>query len=380
MLERTAREPAGRGVVRRSQCTGSRRNQVSCRAGEAPGQPDGLGLGLLLGALPVQEPQHLRVPQRAGRRPALPQPGAASAVPPRTSPASHIRSTRAAIRSSSTRTRQRRGRCVRPGRPASSSGSVAVKAPGQLDDLQRADDPAPVRRQDRDGRGRGERREPGVQRPRARTRRARPRAGLRTAGSVPGNCRSSSTARTYSPEPPTSTGVTPPARQPVDRCPGQPLVPGDAGRLARRPRRRAGDAVIAAALGRRASLAVPMSMPRYSCIESALTTSPPSRLGDGDAPGPTCRRPSGRRPRPPQAGLIDCPRPPSSPSVDARHERSAPRQTTSGSGHGHLRQGEERGEGRRRRSRRQGRRPGRQGQGLGREGRRRARRQGHRAP
>ena len=121
---------------------------------------------------------------------------------------------------------------MRPARTPGRAGVARERPAGQLDDLQRAHHPAAVPGQDR---GRGVRVDAA---PAGRAARPAPAAAssassrARTAGSVGGISSRSSTARTYSPDPPTRTG-TPPARG--DRRPraarASPLVRGHAGLL-----------------------------------------------------------------------------------------------------------------------------------------------------
>ena len=165
--------------------------------------------------------------------------GVQQAATSSTSPPRHICSTRAAIRSS--RTSRGTPRPIWTERHASSPpGASRERAPGHLDHLEGAHDPAAVAGQDRGGGRRIGRGEPAVQRggPRA----ASSASSLaRSAGSVRGTA-----GRRWPP------GRTGPTRRPGSASgrgrrrrrslAGGPLVPDHARGLASRPRRRAGDA------------------------------------------------------------------------------------------------------------------------------------------
>ena len=125
------------------------------------------------------------------------------------------------------------------------------------------------------GRHRVRRRELGVQRPGALGLDARPRAAPGPRRRCPGNSMWSSSARTYRPEPPTATARWPRPSISSSAARARCLVVARPRRPRARPGRPGGGAGRPAAR-RAVSLAVPMSMPRYSCMASALTTSPPS--------------------------------------------------------------------------------------------------------
>ena len=229
-----ARTPAvPRRRSRASATARSRRNHDSCRRTKPPGGRDHLRRAPVLvhsrraGAAPGRSPAR-------GTPSALAQAGALAA--PRTSstsPAAHIRSTRAAIRSSS----RARG-AVRPephpaDRPASSVGAARAASPRTGAPVISTTSSArtirrPLLGQDR----RGGRRVAAARAARAarpgRPRRARPPAGPARAGRCRGTPGRRATALTYSPDPPTSTGTRPRADDRVDRCAGQPLVVRDA--------------------------------------------------------------------------------------------------------------------------------------------------------
>ncbi|OEI67234.1 hypothetical protein Cus16_3135 [Curtobacterium sp. ER1/6] len=166
-------------------------------------------------------------------------------------------------------------------------------------------------------------------------------SSARSSGSVPGNARSKRTAETYRPLPPTSTAVPPPA---VIRSTSARASRWYAATLASSvtsstsswwctmPRRSSSD-----------SFAVPMSMPRYSCIASALTISagrPASRRcsaivrATSDLPvpvAPTTAIRSGRSSGVAAAAAA------SSPDTEARQtERHRPRTRTRRGGGGHA--------------------------------------------
>ena len=242
---------------RRGQRTrGSRRNQDRCRRTNRR-----VALTVCSRACSGRrrDAQHLLVAQRpAGRRP-VPQPDAVQRAHLGDQPG----------RPTSGPPWPRPGRRDRSGRQSDVHGVVPLdrlrqrrreRPAGQLDHLQRPDEPAAVRRQDPLGRlgvhlGQSRRgAAPGRARP------ARPPAG--PAG--PGRCRGSrarrATARTYSPEPPTSSGIRPrastssiaagPAAGTRRRWPARSR-PSTSSRWCGTPRRSAG-----------VGFAVPMSMPR----------------------------------------------------------------------------------------------------------------------
>ena len=171
------------------------------------------------------------------------------------------------------------------------------RPPGHLDHLQRADDPPPVRGQDAARGVRVERGQPGVQRARARRRRAPAPGGPARPGRCPGNParpgRRGGTGRTRRPGSAPGRGRSP-RRSP--RGPAAGTRPRS--RRAGRPTRPAGGAGCRARSAT-ASLAVPMSIPAYSCIESALMISPPSVVRPAAAPARTSRPRSARAPRSP---------------------------------------------------------------------------------
>ena len=241
-VERPRRPGPGRCAS--SQCTrGSRPNQPIClRASRR------VPAAIAARASSARElaAQHARAPRRS--------PTARDAVRP--SPCSRealdLRRPARAPTSASTRAvdplvEHARGRS--PGRSAPpaprrrAAGRLAEYGPpGELDDLERAHDPPRVARADR------RRRRPGraaassacsARDPSASTR-ASSRA--RTSGSVPGNSMWSSSARTYSPEPPTATARRAAPVDLVERGARARLVVGDRRVLVRRRARRAGGA------------------------------------------------------------------------------------------------------------------------------------------
>ena len=175
-----------------------------------------------------------------------------------------------------------RGRRGPTGSTSVGSGSARdERLARDLDDLQRAHDAAAVGRQDRLG-GRRVHLGAGAH----AVARARPSASsassrARTSGSVPGKRRSSSTADTYRPLPPTTIGTAAARADPVDRPPAP--APGTPPRVtacdgSHTSTRWCGTPPRSAGVG----VAVPMSIPRYTCIESVPTISAgrPTRLRD----------------------------------------------------------------------------------------------------
>ena len=149
-----------------------------------------------------------------------------------------------------------------------------VRAPGDLDDLERAHDPAGVARADAVGGDRVPAGQLGVQRP--RTLGLDPR--LEACAHLGVGAGELHVVEQRADVEPRAARPRPRGRR-ATRCPAarRGRAPGSR----RRTRPRAGRARRAGGAGRprarrACSLAVPMSMPRYSCIASALTTSPPS--------------------------------------------------------------------------------------------------------
>ena len=111
-------------------------------------------------------------------------------------------------------------------------GEVAERRAGDGRHLEGAHGPAHVARLDLRGGHRVGRVQAPVERAGAQRRRPRASSSARTAGSSPGNSRSSTTARKYSPDPPTSSGRRALARTIVGRPPGGLLEASDRERLA----------------------------------------------------------------------------------------------------------------------------------------------------
>ena len=179
---------------------------------ESPCRADGLVPRLVEGEGPVEVVEHLRVPQGAGRRAPLAAARAAPGRPPRRRArrrASRRPAARSARRAASRgarsptctvgRTYAPSGRVAVNGRPVSSTtssarttrrtfaGSIAAAAAGSRSASSACSARGP-------------------------TCAALASQRARTSGSVPGNSSGSSSARTYSPEPPTTTGTRPRAR------------------------------------------------------------------------------------------------------------------------------------------------------------------------
>src|ERR1700759_184659 len=123
-------------------------------AGEAPGGAHGLVAGLIPGQLAVEITEHLLVAERAARGLAVPQAaggqlpdlrlaaGRPHAVDPGLDPAVEFRAV------------YLEAELDRGAATVVAGHRRAERAPGQLDDLKRADDPAAVAGQDHGGRGR----------------------------------------------------------------------------------------------------------------------------------------------------------------------------------------------------------------------------------
>ncbi len=166
---------------------GSRRNHDSCRRTNRLVARTVCARRLRRAVLPVEEPQHLGITQRPAGRPALAQPGPRpGGGPPRPARWRTSAPVRSAIRASSSARSTRQPDLHRRVHRLVPRHRRAERPAGQLDDLERAHDAAPVGRQDRGGGHRVERR------PAARAAAAGPRlapAPPPAGRAAPGRCR-----------------------------------------------------------------------------------------------------------------------------------------------------------------------------------------------
>ena len=196
-LRRRASEPSSRSGPASSQVIALVAAEPGPLAADEPaGGLRGRGRGRGHVVVAVELVEDLLVAQRPRRGPALAQ---ARASPARatssTSPAANIRVTRGVdprVELARCRGRGRAARCRSAAGPGRGHGR-GERAAGQLDDLQRAHDPAAVAGQDR-GRGDAGRARPAGRAARRADAASSASSRARMSGSVPGNSRSSRTA------------------------------------------------------------------------------------------------------------------------------------------------------------------------------------------